>query len=116
MENKKIILKDDYTTEIGGLKMSWFIGDINWSQADRLGLLKWENPSKQCGAKLLGEGAYWEAFAKFNNRIYQMSAYYNCETKELSDFYVSTNDSSYFNKENYEILINNPEIKKLIKK
>lgn len=117
MENKTVILKDDYTTEIGGLKISWFIGDRNNIRAEELGLLVWKKEGSRMTGNYIGEVSYWEAHAKVNNRIYQIFAYYNRITRELSEFYLKSDKSNfYYDEETFKILNKNKEIKKLLAK
>ncbi len=80
--NKPIsyVLPEDHYMEYNGIRVHWFIGDLN---------------SKSC----------WEAWGSCLGKAYQLFAWYNRETKELTEICVNKdNGSSYFSQENYNLL------------
>ncbi len=92
----------DRTMMYNGIEVKWFIGDINWSRAKELGLTK---PYEKDGYTTSGEGPYWEAWGSCLGKAYQLSAWFNKETKELSDIEpIYDPDNSYFNQEIYNKL------------
>lgn len=98
------ILPNDHYTEFNGIKIRWFIGDINTSKAKELGL----NPrwTGELGStKLIDSGPYWEAWGSCLGKAYQLFAWFDTETRELIDIHpLANNGSPYFKQENFDLL------------
>lgn len=78
------VLPDNYTTTFNGIEVKWFIGDINHSRAEALGItVRWVGDLGKC--KLEKSGAFWEAWGSCMDKAYQLFAWYNSETRELID-------------------------------
>lgn len=76
MSENTAILSSTYTTKYNGQQIKWFIGD--WNSA---------------------KGA-WEAWGSCNKRAYQLSAWYDGQTRILSDISVCNKPGDdYYHKE-----------------
>jgi hypothetical protein len=99
-----MILPEDQYTEYNGVKVHWVIGDINHSRAKESGL----NPhwKGQAGnVIMIDDGSIWEAWGSCLGRPYQLSAWYNGITRELSDIQVNDDrENYYFHEETYNAL------------
>lgn len=80
LSGKKILPKDHYTT-YNGVKVKWFIGDINFIQAKKIGFL-------DESGKVKSGGSYWHAWGCCGEHPYQLMGWYNNETRELSNVFV----------------------------
>jgi len=93
----------DRTMMYNGIPVKWFIGDLNFSRAKELGCT--EPFGYSGGCKVVKPGPYWEAWGSCLGKAYQLFAYFNEETSELTEIRVCENNgSSYFSQENYDKL------------
>lgn len=124
---KNIILPENYTTEYNGVKVKWFIGDINSIRVEKLNCFSicknktykevkkrdWLLRKKKVlvfdgfveGKLINKEGAYWEAWGSCNGKTYQLNAWFDRETRELSDITIHGDKNNYYyDAETYKML------------
>lgn len=82
----------DRTMMYNGIPVKWFIGDINLSRAIELGCCIKE---KEATRLVNPNGAYWEAWGSCLGKAYQLSAWFNQDTSELTDIKVCEDAENY---------------------
>lgn len=100
--HQTIVLPANYRTVHGGIEIKWFIGDINFDIAVKLGCAEWIGNT---GRMLKNSGAYWEAWGSLNGKAYQLAAWFDRETRVLSNITILDDEANYYySKETVDLL------------
>lgn len=117
----EIRLTKKFTTSYNSQKIKWFVGDVNFDYAVKIGCGEWKVEGKSKSGRLTNlDGFFWEAWGSCNGHGYQLFAWcsrrkkrwwqfwikpYHGEVFYLKDIKVCIKEGKpYFDKQTYNLL------------